>query len=118
LFESGDHLDLTERCRTSCAYDGIAVVRLLRPVPGQVVETTLGFELYARGDVGEGEVDIDLSLQDQPGLDYDGEPSTATATSEGTIRVSSHRRHDSVSAVIHVAGAVLEEPLGYPLLGR
>ncbi len=68
--------------------------------------------------VGEGEVDIDLSLQHHSELAFDGEPSTLTAASKGTIRVSSDRPRDRVSTVIRIAGEMLKEPLAYPLVGR
>jgi len=118
LTAPGQSLDLTERCRKECAHDVTVVVRLLSPVGGQVVDTTLGIDLFASGQVGEGEVDIDLSLQHHSELAFDGEPSTVTAASEGTIRVSSDRPRDTVSTVIRIPGEVLKKPLAYPLVGR
>ena len=67
---------------------------------------------------GTGPVDADLSLVNDAGKAFQGEPASAVARQTGSLHVGSDHAHYAATFAIHIDAAALQSPLAYPLLGQ
>lgn len=118
----GTNLSFLGACRTSCQTGATVVVRLApgNPVAAATsVATNLVVDLFARAsEEGTGPVDIDLGLRNDADRAFQGTPTSLIERYSGSLRVGAHQPDFSARLRITIAGDVLREPYGYPLVGQ
>ncbi len=112
--------DLTLLCKAGCEFGVTLVVRLAPDAP-DAVDVNLSASVFASDTYREGDdqsMDTSISLIEDVGARIDGAPQGQLTVATGTIEVGTLHLEERRTIDLTAAGAALDGPLTFPLVGR